>query len=172
MYRYERWTIKTIECWITDVFELWCWRLLRVPWTGRRPNQSNLKEISPEYSLEGLMLKLKLQYFDHLMWRADFLEKTLMLGKIEGKRRRGWQGMRQLDSITDSMNLSNSGKERWTEEPGMVQSMGSQRVEHSLVTEWQQNFTTTNPKAYLLRISLLFVPVNYSLIPQAENHVF
>ena len=96
MYGCENLTIKKAECWRTDAFELWCWRrLLRVPWTARRSNQSILKEISPEYSLEGLMLKLKLQYFDHLMWRGDSLEKTLMLGKIEGKRRRddrGWDG--------------------------------------------------------------------------------
>ena len=90
-----------------DAFELWCWRrLLRVPWTARRSNQSTLKEISPEYSLEGLMLKLKLQYFDHLMWRTDSLEKTLMLGKIEGGRRRGWQRMRWLDAMTNSMDVS------------------------------------------------------------------
>ena len=90
-----------------DAFELWCWRrLLKVPWTARRSNQSILKEISPEYSLEGLILKLKRQYFDHLMWRADSLEKTLMLGKIEGGRRRGWQRMRWLDGITDSMDMS------------------------------------------------------------------
>ena len=94
MYGCENWTIKKAECRIIDAFELWCWRrLLRVPWTVRRSNQSILKEISPEYSLEGLMLKLKLQYFGHLMRRADSLEKTLMLGKIEGRRRRGWQRM-------------------------------------------------------------------------------
>ena len=98
--------IKKAEHWRTDAFELWCWRrLLRVPWTARRSNQSILKEISPEYSLEGVMLKLKLQYFGHLLWRADPLEKTLMLGKIEG-RRRIWQWMRCLDGITDSMDMS------------------------------------------------------------------
>ena len=103
----ERWTIKKAECQRTDVFELWCWRrLLRVPWTTRRSNQSILKEISPEYSLEGLMLKLKLQYFGHLMGRTDSFEKTLMLGKIEGRRRRGQQRMRWLDGITDSMDMS------------------------------------------------------------------
>ena len=104
----ERWTIKKSECQRNDVFELWCWRrLLRVPWTARS-NQSILKEISPEYSLEGLMLKLKLklQYFGHLMWRADSLEKTLMLGKIEGGRRKGWQRIRWLDGITDLMDMS------------------------------------------------------------------
>ena len=106
MYGYESWTIKKAECQRMDAFDLLCWkRLLRVPWTARRPNQSILKEISPEYSLEGLMLKLKLQSFSYLMWRTDSLEKTLMLGKIEG-RRRGWQRMRWLDGITDSMDMS------------------------------------------------------------------
>ena len=107
MYEYESWTIKKAEHWRTDAFELWCWRrLLRVPWAVRRSNQSILKEISPEYSLEGLMLKLKLQYFGHLMWRTDSFEKTLMLWKTEGRRRREQQRMRWLDSITDSMHLS------------------------------------------------------------------
>ena len=107
VYRCESETIKKAECWRIDAFELWYWRgLLRVPWTARRSNQSILKEISPEYSLEGLMLKLKLQYFGHLMQRNDSLEKTLMLGKIEGRRRRGWQRMRWLDGITDSVDMS------------------------------------------------------------------
>ena len=102
----ESWTIKKVECKRIDVFELWCWRRpLRVPWTARS-NQSILKEISPDYSLEGLMLKLKLQYFSHLMRRTDSLEKTLMLGKIEGRRRRGQQRIRRLDGITDSMDMS------------------------------------------------------------------
>ena len=102
----ESWTIQKAECWRT-AFELWCWRrLLRVPWTARRSNQSILKEISPEYSLEGQMLKLKLQYFGHLIQRTDSLEKTLMLGRIEGRRRRGWQRMRWLDGITYSMDMS------------------------------------------------------------------
>ena len=106
MYGCESWTIKTAECRRTDALELWCWRrLLKVPWTARRSNQSILKEISPGCSLERLMLKLKLQYFGHLMRRTDSLEKTLMLGKIEG-RRRGWQRMRWLDGITDSMDMS------------------------------------------------------------------
>ena len=101
------WTIKKAECWRCDAFELWCWRrLLRVPWTARRSNQSILKEVSPGCLLEGLMLQLKLQYFGHLMWRADSFEKTLMLGKIEGRRRRGWQRRRWLDAITDSMDMS------------------------------------------------------------------
>ena len=107
MYGCESWTVKKAEHWRIDGFELWCWRrLLRVPWTARRSNQSILKEISPEYSLGRLMLKLKLQYFSHLMQRTYSLKKTLMLGKIEGRRRRGWQRMRWLDGITDSMDMS------------------------------------------------------------------
>ena len=107
MYGCESWTIKKAECQRTDAFQLWCWRrLLRVPWTARRSNQSILKEISPECSLKGLMLKLKLQYYGHLMGRADSFEKILMLGKIEGRRRRGRQRMRWLDGITNSMDMS------------------------------------------------------------------
>ena len=103
----ESWTIKKAECWRIDAFELYCWRrLLRVSWPVRRSNQSILKEINPEYPLEGLMLKLKLQYFGHLMWWTDSLEKTLVMEKIEGERRRGWQRMRCLDGITDSMGMS------------------------------------------------------------------
>ena len=109
MYGCESWTIKKAEHQRIDAFELWCWRkLLRVPWTARRSNKSILKEISPEYSLEGLMLKLKLQYFGHLIQRADSMEKPLMLGKIEGRRRRGWQRMRCLLDITNSMDMSSS----------------------------------------------------------------
>ena len=107
MYGCESWTIKKAERRRIDAFELWCWRrLLRVPWTARRSNKSILKEISPEYSLVGLRLKLKLQYFGHLMWRTDSLEKTLMMGKIEGRRRRGWQRMSWLDDISNSMDMS------------------------------------------------------------------
>ena len=107
MYGCESWTIRKAEHWRIDAFELWCWRrLLRVPWTARRSNQSILKEISPEYSLKGLMLKLKLQHFGHLMIRVDSLEKTLMLRGIGGRRRRGWQRMRWLDGITNSMDMN------------------------------------------------------------------
>ena len=106
MYGCESWTIKEAEYWRIDAFELWCWRLLRVPWTAMRSNKSILKEIGPEYPLERLMLKLKLQYFSHLMQRTDSFEKTLMLGKIEGRRRRGRQRMRWLDGTSDSMDMS------------------------------------------------------------------
>ena len=134
----ESWTIKKAEPRRIDAFELWCWRrLLRVPWTARRSNQSTLKEISPGCSLERLMLKLKLQSFGHLMLRTDSLEKTVILGKIEGGRRRGWQRMRYLDGITDwlDMSLGKSWSWWWTGRPGMLQSMGSQRVRHNWVTE-------------------------------------
>ena len=146
MYGFESWTIKKAECWRIDVFELWCWRgLLRVPWTARRSNQSILKEISPEYSLEGLMLKLKLQNFGHLMPRTDSLEKTLMLGKTEGRRRRGKQRMRWLDSITNSMDMSLS------KAPGVI-GQGSlaccspwgRRVGHNWATELIMNILSSS----------------------------
>ena len=137
MYGYESWTIKKAECWRTDAFKLWCWRrLLRVPWTARRSNQSILKEISPGCSLEGLMLKLKLQYFGHLMQRADSFENTLMLGKVEGRRRRGRERLRWLNGITDSMTWVwvNSGSWWWTGRPGVLRFMWSQRVGHDWAT--------------------------------------
>ena len=133
MYGCDSWTIMKAECQRIDAFELWCWRrLLRVSWTVRRSDQSILTGISPEYSLEGLMLKLKLQYFGHLIRRTDSLENTLMLGKIEGKRRRGQQRMRWLGSITNSMDMSLSRLREVvsTGKPGMLQSIGSQRVRH------------------------------------------
>ena len=143
MYRCESWTIKKAESWRTDAFELWCWRrLLRIPWTVKRSNQSILKEISPEYSLEELTLRLKLQYFGHLMQRTDLLEKTLILGKIEGKRRRGRQRMRWLNATTTQWTWVCANSRRWwrTGKPGVLQSMGWQRVGHNLVAEQQQTF--------------------------------
>ena len=134
MYGCESWTVKKAERWRIDAFKLWCWRrLLRVPWTARRSNQSILKEISPGVSLEGMMLKLKLQYFGHLMWRVDSLEKTLMLGGIGGRRRRGRQRMRWLTQWT--WVWVNSGSWWWTGRPGVLRFMGWQRVGHNWATE-------------------------------------
>ena len=150
MYGCESWIIKKAECQRIDAFELWCWRrLLRVLWTARRFNQSILKEISPDYSLEGLMLKLKLQYFGHLMRRIDSLEKTLMLGKIEGRRRRGRQRMRWLDGITDSMDMSLGrlgelvmGREAWCADV------------HGITKSWTQlsNWTELVPQSMPSRV--------------------
>ena len=161
MYKCESWTTNKAK------FELWGWRFLRVPWTARRSNKSILKEIIPEYSLEGLVLKLKLQYFGHLMWRADSLEKTLMLGHVEGMRRRGQQGMTWLDDITDSKNMSLSNlweivkdREAW------------HAAVHWITKSWTQlsDWTTTNEESSSWRTNWFFTP-NLPLRKLPADHV-
>ena len=167
MYGYESWTVKKAEHRRIDAFALWCWRrLLRVPWTARRSNQSIL-EISPGCSLEGMMLKLKLQYFGYLMWSVDLLEKTLMLGGIGGRRKRGWQRMRWLDGNTDQRTWVwvNSGSWLWTRRPGMGWFIGSQRYGHDWVTElnWTEGITILSEvgqASTLLRIIWEVITIN------------
>ena len=159
MYGCESWTIKKAECQRIDAFELWCRkRFLRVPWTAKRSNQSILKEISPEYSLEGPMMKLKLQYFGHLMRKADSLEKTLMLGKIEGMREgddRGWDGWMTSPTQWTWVRAS-SGSWWWTGEPGMLQSMALQRVRHDWATDWTELNTTWKQDATITHYEFVY----------------
>ena len=146
MYGCESWTIKKAEHWRIDAFELWCWRrLFKVPWIARRSNQSIIKEISPDYSLEGLMLKLKLQFFGHLMQRTDSLGKTLMLGKIEGRRRRGWKRMRWLGGITDSITWiwTSSGTWWWTGRPVCCGPWGRKESDRTEWLNWTDNTVAT-----------------------------
>ena len=161
MYGYEIWTVKKAEHWRIDAFELWWWRkLLRVPWAARRSNQSILKEISPEYSLEGLMLKLKLHYFGHLMQRTDSFEKTLMLGMIEGRRRREWQRMRWLMASLTWVGVT-SRSWWWTGKPGVLQSMGSQIVGHDWATELNWS---NSPKNFFFKSPLPQLPLCHSIL--------
>ena len=172
-YGCESWTIKKAERWRIDAFELWCWsRLLRVPWTARGSNQSILKEISPEYSLEGLMLRLKLQYFGHLMWRTDSLEKTLMLGGIGGRKRRGRQWMRWLDGITDSMDMSSS--KLWIGDGqgslGCCSPWGCKELDMTELLNWTEctlkNTTIFKTYEVLCKIMEFFLIINHRIFDE------
>ena len=165
MYGCESWTVKKAECWRIDAFELWCWRrLLRVPWTARRSNQSMLQEISPGCSLEGLMLKLKLQYFGHLMQRVDSLEKTLMLGGVGGRRRRGRQRMRWLDGITDSMDMSLSG----LQELVMDREAWCAAI-HGSQSDWATELKWTELRGRLLTSSVLIPDLHLAVMWWGSN---
>ena len=169
MYGCESWTIKKAEHQRTDAFNLWCWRrLLGLPWTAQASNQSILKEINTKYSLEGLMLKPKFQYFDHLMWRANSLEKTLMMGTIEGRRRRGWQRMKWLDDITDSMDTVWANSRQWWIKDREAWHAAVHGVAKSQT--WLNNWTPTNVKfdwiLYILSSLLRFpVPPGHTWVP-------
>ena len=168
------WTIQKAECWRIKVFELWCWRrLLRVPWIARGSNQSILKEINPENSLEGLMLKLKLQSFGHLMWRTDSLEKTLMLGKTEGRRRRGQQRTRGLDDITDSWTWvwASSGIWWWAGKPGMLYPWGHRVGPDEWLNWTEQDLTPESLNNLILCLSALShcIPLYPSNFPKYLN---